>query len=102
MLINYLNYSVVKPAQYLKESSNILRAILSDKEFAQVGFGLDLEKVNKANTQLIAPQVVLIDEYLNQLPFSENQMLGSQLLQVKDSLKFKKLFKNTPLPITLN
>ena len=51
---------------------------------------------------MIAPQVVLIEEYLNQLPINENQNLGSQIRDVKDNPKFKRLFKNTPLPITLN
>ena len=102
LLLVYLNFSVIMPAQYLRESANILRTILSEKEFIEVGFGSGLEKPKKENIHLIAPQVALIEEHLNQLPFRENQKLGAQLLDVKDSPKFKRLFKNTPLPITLN
>lgn len=102
LLLDYLNYSVIKPAQYLRESANILRSILNDNEYAEIGFGSGTELIKKTDTKMIAPQVVLIEEYLNQLPFNENQKLGSQIRDVKDNPKFKRLFKNTPLPITLN
>jgi len=102
LLIDYLNFSVIKPAQYLSESARILRSIIGEDQYADSGFATDIEKLGKTNVQLIAPQVKLIEDSLIHMPFSENSTLATQLKDVKDNLKFKKLFKNTPLPITLN
>lgn len=101
LLLYYLNYSVIKPAQFLRESANIFKALFDEKELADIGFGSDIG-IEKNSFELIAPQVALIEIFLSQLPLGNNQEIGSQLLDVKDNPKFKRLFKNTPLPITLN
>lgn len=101
LLFEYLDYSVVKPAQYLKESAELLKSIISEQEISEIGFALDVEKLTKENTQMIKPQIDAINEYLGDLLRFNNEKSGLQLLELEDNLKFKALFKNAPLPITL-
>jgi len=102
LLLIYLDFAIIKPAQYLIESAEILQSIISEKEFADVGFGLDIEKITPKNTQLIKPQVSAIIEHLSNIPGHPNQIFGFQVLELKDNPKFKRLFKNSRLPLTLN
>jgi hypothetical protein len=102
LLLSYLEFAVVKPAEYLRESGKMLQSVISEDEYAQTGFGFDEEKLNSRNTQMIKPQVAAIDEHLEDLFEYTNEKLGLQLLQLQDNPKFRTLFRNTPLPLTLN
>jgi hypothetical protein len=101
LLLKYLEYAVVKPAQYLRESAELLKSIVSEQEISEIGFALDAENLTVKNTQVIKPQVDAINEYIGDMFRFNNEKLGLQLLELEDNRKFKTLFKNAPLPITL-
>ncbi len=102
LLIKYLDFAVVKPALYLDESAKILRSIVSDSDMGEVGFGSDLEKSIIIKRQLIQPQVKAIQEHLRDLANLSKSRSRQQLESMEDSSSFKRLFRNTSLPITLN
>jgi len=101
LLLEYLDFAVVKPALYLKESAELMKSFISQKEISVIGFSEDVENITPRNTQMIVPQVDAINKYLENMFGYNNKRLQSQLLQLEDNRKFKTLFKNTPLPITL-
>lgn len=101
LLLEYLDYSVVRPAKYLKESAELLQSIVSEKDLSEMGFAVDAENIQTKETQMIKPQVDVINEYLNDMFGFQNEKVGLQLLELEDNRKFKTLFKNAPLPITL-
>ena len=102
LLLQYLDFSIVQPAQYLKESAKILATIVSDEELGQIGFASDLEKLDLKSTEMLQLQVSVINEYLEDLIGFQNEKLGLQSLELQENAGFKKLFRNSPLPITLN
>lgn len=102
LLLTYLDFAIIKPAEYLKESAVLLQNIVNQQEYAQIGFGKDAENLTSKNVNLIQPQVETIELYLNDFFGFKNEKLGLQLLELDENQKFKRLFKNTPLPLTLN
>lgn len=102
LLLLYLDFAIIKPAQYLRESAEILRSILSDDEYAEIGFAADLDNLTFKTVQLIKPQVDAIDSYLSAITGTPNQPLSRQVLELDDQPKFKKLFRNSGLPFKLN
>lgn len=102
LLLQYLEFAVVKPAEYLRESADLLKSITSQQEFSEVGFAVNAEILNAKDTQMIKPQVETINEYLGDMFRFNNEKLGLQLLELDDNGKFKSLFKNSPLPMTLS
>ncbi len=101
LLLQYLDFAVVKPVHYLIEIAEHLKTIITEQELEQVGFADDIEKLTPKNTQAIKPQVDVIDKYGGEMLGFTNQKPGLQLLVLEDNQKFKTLFKNTPLPIAL-
>lgn len=98
-LINYLNYSVIKPAMYLSASVEILNSLKIDTK--NIGFSFDINSVAYRTAQMIQPQMEVINNYITQMPGFDNIKLEAQFLE-DDDAKYKQLFRNTPLPITLN
>lgn len=101
LLLQYLDFAVVTPARYLRESANLMKSFISEKEISEIGFSIDAENIKPRYTQMISPQVDAINEYIGDLFGLNNQKLGIQLLELEDNRKFKTLFRNAPLPITL-
>lgn len=102
LLLVYIDFAIRKPAQYLKESAILLKSIVSEEVYAEIGFSLEVERITSKNTQLIKQQENLIDEYLPDLFGFQSDNRGLRLLELEDNAKFKSLFKNSPLPISLN
>ncbi|MCH6236786.1 hypothetical protein [Cognataquiflexum rubidum] len=101
LLLQYLDFAVIKPAQYLKESVELLKNIVSDEEIEQIGFAEDIERQIIKSRQMLKPQVDLINQYLGELFQYNNEARGIRMLELEDNFKSKSLFKNSPLPITL-
>lgn len=102
LLLQYLDFAVIQPAQYLRDSAELLKSIISEEQITQIGFGLDIEKLNSRNTQMIKPQVDAINNHLGDMFGVNNGKSGLQLIELDDDRKFISLFRNSPLPITLN
>jgi len=101
LLLQYLEFAVIKPAQYLKESTELMKLLISEQAITEIGFAEDAENIRSKNTQMITTQVNVINEHLGNMFSFNEQKLGLQLLELKDDRKFKSLFRNSPLPITL-
>ncbi len=101
LLLQYLEFAVIKPAEYLRESAELLKSIISEQEITEIGFALDADNLNLKNTQMIKPQVDAINEYLGDMFRFNNEKRGLQLLNLEENRNFKTLFKNSPLPLTL-
>lgn len=101
LLLQYLDFAVVTPARYLRESVDFMKSFISEKEISEIGFSMDSENIKPRNIQMISPQVEAIDEHLEDMFSFNNQKRGLQLLELEDNRKFKTLFRNSPLPITL-
>lgn len=99
-LLEYLNFSIIKQAVYLSESVEILRKLGVDTKDIGLTFNQDLITGRKA--QMIEPQYEIIKQYVNQMPGYNNLRLEGQFLEIDDDPKFRRLFRNTPFPITLN
>ncbi len=101
LLLQYLDFAVVTPARYLRDSAELMKSLISEKEISEIGFTEDAENIKPRNTQMISQQVDAINEYLGDMFGFSNQKIGLQLLELEDNRKFKTLFRNAPLPITL-
>lgn len=101
LLLQYLDFAVVKPAIYLIQSAEMMKSFIPEDEISTIGFSFDAENVTSKNTQFIHPQVTLIDEYLEYLFDFINEISNLLDQELGKSPEFDKLFKNTPLPITL-
>lgn len=101
LLLQYLDFAVVTPARYLKESVKLMKSFISEREISEIGFAEDAKNIKPTNTQMISQQVDVINEYIGDMLGFNNEKLGLQLLELEDNRKFKTLFRNAPLPITL-
>lgn len=101
LLIEYTNFSIIKPSKYLIESDNILRSIISNDEILkQVGFG-NSDTEEEESIQRIHQQALQIS---NSLPVFENISFSNidEISRFSEDLdKYKRLFKNSRLPFNL-
>lgn len=101
ILLQYLDFAVVTPSLFLLNSVELMKSFISEVEISEIGFSNDTENKRPRCSQMIKPQVDAINEYLLDLTDFNIKKLGIQLLGSSVDLKFKRLFKNAPLPITL-
>jgi hypothetical protein len=101
LLLRYLHFSIVKPALYLSESWNILQQITLPEKVGQVGFAFESENIRPSTTQLISPQIQIINEFLTDFPGYDLITMEGQFQDITTAGKFETLFKNSPLPLTL-
>jgi hypothetical protein len=103
LLWNYLANAVIIPAQYLRKSAEILKTIISEEELSKIGFAQDVESNYGKRIQMIKAQADLINEYFDKDKGFILNLSGIIRISIQeDNQKFKSLFKNAPLPITLN
>lgn len=100
LILEYLEFAIVKPSQYLREGAQILSTIVIDGDIGRIGFGNSLESEERI-LQMIQPQVAIINEYSEILSEYAIQNLKVQLVETPETPKFKDLFRNSPLPIIL-
>jgi hypothetical protein len=93
LLRDYLNFAVIKPAQYLVECSEMLQQI-GPEELPQIGFGEGSGIKGRSVDQMLLPQVGVIREYLPVLQDLEK-------ISLRDDPRFRKMFRNSRLPLTL-
>jgi hypothetical protein len=98
LLLQYLEFAVIKPAYYLKESTKILENIVYEKELQEIGFAVDTENLTQENIQKIKLQAEVINKHLNILLNLREEL---ELPESETDLKFRNLFRNKPLPFTL-
>jgi hypothetical protein len=101
LLREYLSYSVMKPAEYLKESALIFSKIFPKHELDTVGFADDIEELNPEKIHMIKPQIDHINQYLALVQEYYEGFPPSIRRRLDPEKKFKRLFKKEPLPITL-
>lgn len=114
LLNTYLNFAIIEQSEYLKESASMIKFIISDDEFSEIGFSTDIKdneltesglfadfKVKDSkNFQMLKPQVDIIEKYLTQFKgLLEQATIPKQLF--RDDYKFNQLFRKSRLPITL-
>ncbi len=101
LLKQYLEFAVINPAFYLKESFKILQSILPESDTQEIGFSESFESQNRNENQILYKQVNVIDKNLDELIsfilLNDIEQSGSPKIK-----KIKNFYKNTPLPISLN
>jgi len=100
ILWDYLKYAILEPANYLMKSAEILKLIVPD-EFVEIGFGLEPHKLYKNNTQMIQPQVQIIEDHLQEFYNYYFEIFIVGKIQIQDDFRYKNLFYNSPLPIKI-
>ena len=114
LLNTYLNFAIIEQSEYLKESASMLKIIIRDDEFSEIGFSTDtidneltesdlfadIRVKDSKNYQMLKPQVDIIDEYLSQFKGLLEQAIKPKQLH-RDDYKFNQLFRKSRLPITL-
>lgn len=101
LLVKYMDFAIVKPSQYLRESANILQSVLTSEEYDGIGFGSDIERLGVNNTQRIKSQVLIIEENLSSLEQFVNQGMDNEISGFEDKSNLERYFRNSPLPISL-
>lgn len=99
LLLRYLDFAIIKPANYLKEIDRIINNSDLKKHYDEIGFGT-ISEAKKVADHMIRPQIQVINQYSNFFPgFAQN--IAQQLRDIQDDRKFKRLFKNARLPMTI-
>ncbi len=110
-LVNYLDFAIIKPAEFLQESVEILVDMLGTEETTQIGFADTNENPRPSDINLVFSQAALIREFLPYLvsisdlgnssksPSSTGIRFGDAQL-TSQNRQFQKLFRNTGLPIS--
>ena len=102
LLAKYLNSAIIIPSRYLKASAEIFVSLNLGYDFKEVGLALAQYKIELQNAQVFGPQLNIIYEYLESLALVLNEDRNTQIFDFGSSFEFERLFKNSPLPITLN
>jgi hypothetical protein len=100
LVIDYLNFAVIRPSIYLTTSVQILKEL--GLETKDMGFSFNADAITPRTAQMITPQINVINELISQMPGYNNLELEGDFLEIQDDPKFKRLFRNAPLPLTLN
>ncbi len=101
LLMDYLKYAVIEPANYLKNSVEILKKLVDDESIDEIGFTKDPREATTRTVQKIQQQNKLIEKYLDALPTSINQIIDSESEDSMEYRKYKDLFKDSGLPFTI-
>lgn len=96
LFYEYLDFAVIKPAKQLDTAYSYLEEMIESNILSEISFQGDKERPN----QSIQKQVYLIQENIKR--FESSVSSSREFESDKESSKFKKLFKNNPLPIDLN
>ncbi|MBL7839645.1 MAG: hypothetical protein JNJ75_05865 [Cyclobacteriaceae bacterium] len=104
VLLKYLDFAVVKPAQQLLKIAEVINTTSLRQHYDEIGFGSFSETVkgsdHKSSDQMIKSQIEVINQHSKFFPGFANE-IDKQLRDIVDDRKFRRLFRNSGLPITL-
>jgi hypothetical protein len=98
-LYKYVEANIIEPIKYLKESGELFSSIFGQEELNKLGFAEDAERMK--NVKMVKPQMDLIEQYLEFLPLFYKPERETTFYTIHDNNKFRKLFRNSRLPLNL-
>lgn len=96
-LENYIETYILEPAKLFVESSNILKSFVDEYSYEKIGFNRTDKPVDNLQIQLNFAQMFI--SLYNKDLFDKFKQTYENFK--KTELEFKKVFKNTPSPVTL-